>query len=40
MNKSPQDSQQTEPQHCKSVVEEICVYIYQNLECGCHSIFI
>ena len=32
MNKSPQYIQQTEPKHCKSDVEEIC--IHQNLETG------
>ena len=33
MNKSPQCNQQS-----KSEVEEIC--IYQNMESGCHSIYI
>ena len=33
MNKSPQYNQ-----HSKSEVEEIC--IYQNMESGCHSIYI
>ena len=38
MNKSFQYNQQTGAKQCNSEVEEIC--IYQNLESGCHSIFI
>ena len=38
MNKNPQYNQQTELKHCKSGVEEIC--IYQNLESGHYSIYI
>ena len=38
MNKSLQYNLQTEAKHCKSDVEKIC--IYQDLESGCHSIYI